>query len=382
MNAPLSMTELHRYSTDLSPRSRAQIASQLGALVEGKKLTDTERRLATDIFYRIAADAVEAVRAALSESLRASPLLPHDVAVRLAADVEAVAAPILQFSPVLTEDDLIAIVRGGLVGKQSAVAARVGLPSTVAQVICDVGETAAVQTLLRNETAAVPEAALTRSLDRWPDSAEIGQAITGRGRVPAALKERLVALASHAMQDYIAGRHDVSADIAADLILDARERAILGLVRDTTASNAYEFAKSLRAGDRLTESLVLRALCTGDADFFECALAVLARILPASAYALCRDTAGFVRLAKAAGMSPEFVVIGSAALAHAAELETQGTQGAWEARSRQLIERVLTAFEGSVQSPLAEFLLLRLGVLARRAAGSPAGGASANAVGA
>ena len=44
--------------------------------------------------------------------------LPHDVAVRLASDVEAVALPILADSPVLTDADLVALV-GKAVGAAS-----------------------------------------------------------------------------------------------------------------------------------------------------------------------------------------------------------------------------------------------------------------------
>ena len=61
----------------------------------------------------MAQDAELAVRRALSHSLRSAAQLPHDVALRLASDVEAVALPILINSPVLTDQDLIALVNGG-----------------------------------------------------------------------------------------------------------------------------------------------------------------------------------------------------------------------------------------------------------------------------
>ena len=55
-------------------------------------------------------DAEVRVREALAQNLKENPDLPHDVALSLAQDVDQVALPILQFSDVLTDDDLIEII--------------------------------------------------------------------------------------------------------------------------------------------------------------------------------------------------------------------------------------------------------------------------------
>ncbi len=51
------------------------------------------------------------VREALAAHLKNSPDLAHDVAVALARDVDSVSLPMLKFSEVLTDEDLIEIVR-------------------------------------------------------------------------------------------------------------------------------------------------------------------------------------------------------------------------------------------------------------------------------
>ena len=66
----------------------------------------------------MAKDVELTVRRALSESLRSARHLPNDVALRLANDVEAVALPILADSPVLTDADLIELVRHGSADRQ------------------------------------------------------------------------------------------------------------------------------------------------------------------------------------------------------------------------------------------------------------------------
>src|SRR3546814_13734751 len=75
-------------------------------------MTDAERRLAEDIFRKLAADAELLVREALSANLKTTADLPHDLALALARDVDSVSLPMLKYSEVLTDDDLISIVRG------------------------------------------------------------------------------------------------------------------------------------------------------------------------------------------------------------------------------------------------------------------------------
>lgn len=46
-------------------------------------------------------------------TLRASPVIPRALALKLAKDVDSVALPILSASPAFTDDDLIEIARLG-----------------------------------------------------------------------------------------------------------------------------------------------------------------------------------------------------------------------------------------------------------------------------
>ena len=80
-----------------------------------------------EILRVMAADAAELVRRALAVTLKESPLVPRDVALRLARDVETISLPLLTFSPVFLDGDLADIVRLGGPVRQLAIAKRVGL---------------------------------------------------------------------------------------------------------------------------------------------------------------------------------------------------------------------------------------------------------------
>src|SRR5258707_110832 len=120
----LAKSDVERLLADPSASTRADMAAALAKEFETGSLTTAERRLAEDIFRALARDAADRVRQALSEHLKDSRDLPHDVALALARDIDAVALPVLQHSLVLSDADLIEIVRRGGAGKQVAIAGR------------------------------------------------------------------------------------------------------------------------------------------------------------------------------------------------------------------------------------------------------------------
>jgi len=84
-----------------SPHERSLIAHRLCAQMDEQALTDEDRTRAQDILRIMAADATAMVRRSLATTLRSSPLVPHDVAMRLARDIDKIAFPILNASPPL-----------------------------------------------------------------------------------------------------------------------------------------------------------------------------------------------------------------------------------------------------------------------------------------
>ena len=65
----------------------------------------------------LARDSAAKVRAILAEEIKHMDCIPHDVALRLAHDLEEiVSAPILEYSPLLSDADLMEIRVGKLFG--------------------------------------------------------------------------------------------------------------------------------------------------------------------------------------------------------------------------------------------------------------------------
>ena len=123
----LSSADVRRLLQDPSGTTRADMAGKIARSFSGDALKGAERILAEQIFRLMMRDAEVMVRKALADNLKDNPDLPHDVALVLAADVDDVAAPLLEFSSVLTEGDLVEIVRSGAAEKQVSIARRDGV---------------------------------------------------------------------------------------------------------------------------------------------------------------------------------------------------------------------------------------------------------------
>src|SRR5690348_11548036 len=91
----LTQADIRTLVKGASADERAAAAMKLCRIIESQPLTDAERETAADILRIMAADAAEMVRRALAITLQASPLVPRDVALKLARDVEAICLPML-----------------------------------------------------------------------------------------------------------------------------------------------------------------------------------------------------------------------------------------------------------------------------------------------
>ncbi|MEE2971352.1 MAG: DUF2336 domain-containing protein, partial [Pseudomonadota bacterium] len=118
----LTVDDVKRLLEDPSSENRFNTAEKIANGYSDGLLSDDERRIAEDIFSVMVHDAEVRVREALAANLKSCPFLSHDIARTLAADVEAVSLPVLQFSEVLTDEDLIEFVRNHGQSKQMAVA--------------------------------------------------------------------------------------------------------------------------------------------------------------------------------------------------------------------------------------------------------------------
>jgi uncharacterized protein (DUF2336 family) len=330
--------------------------------METATLTPEEREAAQDILRLMAGDAAEMVRRAMAVTLKSSTLLPRDVARRLAADVDTIALPVLEVSPVFTDEDLIEIVRAGSVVRQMAIAARPRVSRQVAEVIAFEAAEPAVRTLAANDNADIAPISMGAMLDRFGGSPEVATALAYRAALPLDISERLVGLVSAQVRDHLIARHAVAPETVIRLAGDARERATVDLLDQArTAEDLAEFAARLNARGALNASLLLRALATGVMPFVEHGLAELAGTPHHRAWLMVHDAGplGLRALYDRAGLPPRLFPAFRAGVDTWRGLQAEGAPFDPATFQQRMLERFLTQRPHASRDDLA-YLMERL----------------------
>jgi uncharacterized protein (DUF2336 family) len=262
-----------------TPDERAVAAHKLCKRIDRAKLSDDERARAYEILRVVSDDAAELVRRAVAVTLKDSPALPRDVALRLAKDVESICLPVLSFSPAFTDDDLAEVVRLGGAVRQVAVAKRPRLSAQVTDAIVEYGVERAVEAACSNDNAEFGERGLQKAVERFEKSERVLNAVAYRNVLPLSVTEQLIELVGEQVRDHLVCHHSISAETALQIALGAKERATIDLVDQAgRAADVKTFVAHLHKQERLTASLLLRALAHGHMTFFEWSVAELAAV--------------------------------------------------------------------------------------------------------
>lgn len=311
---------------------RLSLAQRIAALAPD--LTDSEkdrvREIVHDALERLAHDQIPRVRVMLSETLKDVTNAPAAVINRLARDAEiAVAAPVLTFSTVLSDADLLAIIRENPSrGSLTAIARRQsGLTPPVTDALVEADDAAAIADMLSNRGAQIREETLDALIDRGPEQPEWHEPLVRRPHLHANAAQRLAVYVSDTLVEALMLRHDLPPDDAVAVATEARRR--LGARRDGRA-DLIDYGPDWRETLRTTharllaarqggeeaapsgdpETLMHAALAQDDATEAIALLAALAGIAPLGVAATARfgSPKGLVSVSWKAGLSPDTAV--------------------------------------------------------------------------
>jgi uncharacterized protein (DUF2336 family) len=349
-----------------SEEERARAAHKICRSIDqrplSEPLTPEERDAAEDILRVMAADAAESVRRALAVTLKGSNVLPRDVALKLARDVESVAVPVLNYSPALTDADLAELVRQGTGVRQVAIAYRPELSQIVTTALADYGVEEALKIACSNDNADFTEAALLKTVGRFPHSEGVKTAVGYRTSLPLAIAERLVEGAGEALKTYLGRVHGVEPSVAETLSTDAAERVTVDLAEQAAAAeDAGAFAAHLARSGRLTASLLLRTLAQGNMRFFEHGVAELAGVPHARTWMMIHDAGplGLRAIYERSGLPARLFPAFRAGVDTYRSVHFEGAVLDREKFRERMIQRFLTQHQGASREDL-EYLLERL----------------------
>lgn len=362
MRKSLTQDDIRRLVRGATPEERANAAQKICRRIDTAKLSPNDRANAEQIMSILADDAAALVRRTMAVTLRASPNLPRELAVKLARDIESVAAPVLKHSPQFTEEDLIELVLASSPEKQVAIAERETVPTSVVEVIAEHGDREAVEAAALNEGAAFSEHAYGSTLRRFPDDDGVKGAIISRENIPTTVAEKLVSMVTGELFDRLVNKHELPPQLAIEIASGVRERATLDLVEQAgRSSDPQRFVQQLHLNGRLSPSLIMRGLCLGHMTFVEHAMAELAGVPHAKAWLMIHDAGAlgvktlFERAGLPVGMYNAFKL--GVEVYH--QTEYDGGAEDKERFRRRMTERVLTQFQAIPRADL-EYLLEKL----------------------
>ncbi len=226
------------------------------------------RNYLIEVIEILAQDQVVRIRQIIAETLQDVVDAPPGVVQRLARDIEEVVArPVLEFSPLLSDRDLIEIIEGGTgQGQLSAISRRYGLGEKVADAIVKVKDTVAVSALLENDSAQIREDALDGLVDAAMKVTAWQKPLVLRPKLSSGAVRKLAGFVAGSLLSMLSARQDLDGKTARALSKEVKRRLNEEKGDDAAAADPAAEVKRLHETGRLDEKFMTSALNGGDRD--------------------------------------------------------------------------------------------------------------------
>jgi uncharacterized protein (DUF2336 family) len=264
---------------DADDEVRAALARKIARLIPHLKGEESERirDLTLETLERLAQDQLTRVRAIVAAEIKGCKAVPADLVRRLARDPEmSVAGPLLEYSPLLSDADLLEIVNFARVKDVlTAVARRRNLSVAVCDAVIssmDIGATAA---LLDNAAANISKTSLEALVDKAAAIEAWHAPLVRRPNLSVRVVRRIAGFVSASLIEKLAARPGLEPQLAAELKLRSR-RAINEGALEEQDTDAERTVREAATHGALDDHFVAAAADIGQREIVMHALSVLA----------------------------------------------------------------------------------------------------------
>lgn len=362
----LTERDVERLLKEPSADSRLGVLEKIVQSYDRGEFNPREVAVAEQVFRLLVRDTELQVRQTLAESVKNNPYIPRDIVLSLAKDVEQVAIPVIEYSEVLSDADLVDIITTSRhMGKPTAVARRKKLSARVSNALVDTGSAQVVDALVRNAQADISTDAYGKIVKQFANEAEMMQRVARRPELPVTVVEKLITLVSSSLADQLEKKYQLTRTELAYEAEQARESTTLKLVQSSPGAAASDeevekLVEQLFAYNRLTPSMIFSALCRGNVPFFEISLAKLAHIPLKNARILLNDRGelGFKALYEKSELPESLFPAVRHVLRASRPLLAEGLTPGTPAFSNRLVEYLLAVAEEEAIDNLSYVLAL------------------------
>ena len=260
---------------------RCDLALKIGRIVPEATARESAKlqELTFEVLDILAKDQLPRVRQILSEELKHSDKVPKRVVKRLAKDVElVVAAPILEYSPLLSDEDLLEIITAGPVeGGLNAVARRANVSVSISDAIVRANDIPAVAALLGNKNAQIREETLDQVIEKAEQLGEPGipmhEPMARRPGLSKRALRRIAGFVTSSVLHILQERHDLDEETAQEIATRVKDRMEDDESQKLT-NEALERAQMLHEKDMINDKGLAKAIAAGDREMVTHALAL------------------------------------------------------------------------------------------------------------
>jgi hypothetical protein len=238
----LSLKDVDFLTKNNDVEAKVKVIEKITGQYRDAKFSKEEVDLTEEIFRLLLKYAEIGVRKSIAENLMYVSKVPRDVLLTLARDVEDVANPILEFSDLLTDDDLIDIIKStNATSSQVAIARRNSVSELLSDALVSSNKGEVVENLLRNSGAEISASTFIKVADSYADKEEVVDALITRGSIPANLVREITKKVSSVIRMKLEKRYNVSFE------------EINGLFKESGEIAAFRFGNMKIFGTELIE---------------------------------------------------------------------------------------------------------------------------------
>jgi uncharacterized protein (DUF2336 family) len=263
---------------------RVQLAKKIARLMPDLEAEENDSvvSLTIETLEHLAGDSAARVRAVLADEIKHMVHVPKDVVLALARDLDhIVAAPVLEYSPLLSDNDLIEIIACGQVREVlKAVAQRRPLSEKVSDHLVQSLDVPAVAALLVNPDAKIRKATLERVVAEAEEIESWHLPLALRADLSARAIRRIAGFVGAAIIERLAARHDLTAATRTHLNRQLRMRLEEKTDDAELAAQAEGRVAAAKAKGALDAMFVEDVALAGQRECVILALAELAQVSP------------------------------------------------------------------------------------------------------
>jgi uncharacterized protein (DUF2336 family) len=260
------------------------------------EITKDQRDMVADILLSLVRQAEVDLRESLAERLCVMEGVPEDLVLFLAHDIISVAEPVLKYSTVLTDQDLLYIIQSKGCEYWQAIAQRKLLDSAVIDALVDRNDESTAKNLLLNDSIALKESALEAFAELSKYSEELAEPLLARKELPQKAAMELFWHVSAHLRQHIIKNFNIPKDrldaALQDALEDFSDTTTLGTQEPRPSALMTDLARQYGNLERINDAMLVKTLRRGQVRFFLALMSQRTGLTPATIHDLMRQVGG------------------------------------------------------------------------------------------